>query len=70
VNIGSRIAGWREAKKLTQQQLADEIGVTRAAVYQWELGQTVPSTRHVEKVAEICGVTMERFYGRVPKRAA
>lgn len=39
-DLGSRLKKLREAKKLTQQQVADEIGVSRVAVTKWENGQT------------------------------
>lgn len=38
--MGSRIKTLREAKGLTQEELAHELGVTRAAVSLWELDQT------------------------------
>lgn len=70
MDIGNRIAAWRGWKGWTQQGLAKKIGVTRAAVYQWESGATMPLTGHVQKVARLCGVSMETFYGAIPKRAA
>ena len=36
--IGSFIRQCREAKSLTQQQLADTLGVTNKAVSKWETG--------------------------------
>jgi transcriptional regulator with XRE-family HTH domain len=38
--MGQRIKTLRLAKGLTHQSLADAVGVTRAAVYQWEDGTT------------------------------
>lgn len=70
MDIGQRIAAWREAKGLSQQQLAEKIGVTYAAVYQWEVdgeSRTTPSLTKLEKCAEVFGVTMEQFYGPIPK---
>lgn len=40
--IGRRIAEARKDKKLTGQQLADALGITKSAVSQWETGQTFP----------------------------
>ena len=74
MDIGHRIRAWREAKGWTQQQLADAVGVTHAAVYQWELeggdSKTTPSLARLESVAKALGVSMERFFGRVPKAKA
>ena len=51
--IGDRIRQQREAKGLSLQQLADLLGVTKAAVSHWELGRT----------ANIKNVTMYKLLG-------
>lgn len=38
--IGKRIKLLREAKGLSQQDLADRLGITRGAVVHWETGRT------------------------------
>jgi transcriptional regulator with XRE-family HTH domain len=38
--LGSRIKWVREREGISQQMLADAVGVSRAAVSQWENGQT------------------------------
>lgn len=40
--IGHRIAAARKDKKLTGEQLAHALGITKSAVSQWETGQTFP----------------------------
>jgi transcriptional regulator with XRE-family HTH domain len=73
MDVGERIAAWRDARGLTQQQLAEAIGVTHAAVFQWEMdgdGRTTPSLKNLQKVCKVFGITMERFYGRIPKAKA
>mgnify|MGYP001566014088 CR=1 FL=1 len=66
VDIGSRIATWRTAKGLTRRELAEAIGITPPAVYQWEDGTTMPSTTNLAAVADALGLTMAKFYGRLP----
>lgn len=39
--MGKRIRTLRESKGLTQSQLADKVGVTRAAIAQWEAADHV-----------------------------
>lgn len=73
MELGERIAAWRTVKGLSRDELAEKVGVTVAAVYQWEgTGEhkTKPSTDNLEKIAEAFGVTLERFYGRLPKPKA
>lgn len=55
---------------MTRQELAEAVGVTVAAVYQWEgTGEhkVQPSLKTLEKIVDAFGITMERFYGRLPK---
>lgn len=73
MDLGIRIASWRKAKGLTRLDLAKAVGVSAAAVYQWEgtgESKTSPSQAHLELVVETLGLSMERFYGRLPKKAA
>jgi transcriptional regulator with XRE-family HTH domain len=76
MDLGSRIARWRVAKGLSRLELAQAVGVSAAAVYQWEgaaAKRTSPLVSHLDKIVEVLGVSMVEFYGRVPpkpKRAA
>ena len=48
----------RLRKNLTQEKLAQEMGVTQAAVSQWENGVTIPRTCDLIKLAEVLGVSV------------
>lgn len=37
-NVGRNLKALREKKRMTQQELATKLGVTRATVCRWELG--------------------------------
>ncbi len=50
--IGQRIRESRKKVGLTQEALARECGVSRAAVAQWEGDVTKPSLDHLQKAAE------------------
>ena len=52
--IGRRIASARTAAGLTQQQLADSLGVTRRSVQGYESGSVAPF-RHVRRLSELLG---------------
>ena len=49
--IGTRIRRYREAKKLTQKQFADMIGISNSRVSNWESGINRPD---VDMLAAIC----------------
>ena len=42
MNIGERIRGYRRAAGLSQGELAQRVGVTRAVVTAWESGKACP----------------------------
>ena len=42
MNLADRIQSLRKAKGISQEQLADAIGVSRQAVSKWESEQAVP----------------------------
>lgn len=46
----------RERCKMTQEFVAEKIGVSRQAVSKWESGASEPSTTNLMKVARLYGV--------------
>lgn len=46
----------RERCKMTQEFVAEKIGVSRQAVSKWESGASEPSTTNLVKVARLYGV--------------
>ncbi len=55
---GATIKNLREAKKLTQQQLAEEIGVSDKAVSKWETAKGLPDITLIEPLAKSLGVSV------------
>ena len=53
----------RQKKDMTQEALAHEMGVTQAAVSQWENGVTIPQTRDLLKLADVLGVSVSDLIG-------
>ena len=51
----------RERKGYTQKELAELVGVTQAAIAQFELGSTLPNIKTAVRLAEILGVTCEQL---------
>ena len=50
--LGERIKRLRLGAKVSQQTLADAVGVERQAVTQWEAGSTSPTPSNVAKIAK------------------
>ena len=43
--LAENIRMYRKRKRLTQEQLAEDLGVTSGAVYKWEAKLSVPELR-------------------------
>lgn len=56
---GQRIYKCRKTKKLSQQYVADMLGVSRQAVSKWENDTSIPDTVHYINLAKIFGVSVE-----------
>lgn len=57
---------WREAKGVTQQQIADRVGTTKGTVSKWENGAIRPSLGVVAAYAEALDESPARMYGPPP----
>ena len=60
--IGSYIKELRTKNKLTQEELADKIYVSRQAVSNWERGEDVPSVDNVKNICILFNVSMVDIY--------
>ena len=63
LNIGENLRKLRREKDLTQEQLAELLGVTFQSVSRWETGATYPDIELLPVMAELFGVSMERLLG-------
>ena len=55
---GKFIAGLRKEKKMTQEQLAEKLGVSNRSVSRWENGNTMPELSLLQTLAKELGVTV------------
>lgn len=62
----SRLRNLRKAKKLTQQEIADKLGITRQAYgyYENENSKREPDIETIQKLAEIFDVSTDYLLGR------
>ena len=58
MELGNLILKYRKQKKLSQEDLAKEIGVTRQTISKWELNETSPDLKQAVKLAEIFDVSI------------
>ena len=59
MNIGERITELRKSKGLSQEELAEQLGVSRQSVSKWETGTSTPDTDKAIAMSRIFGVTAD-----------
>lgn len=59
MNIADRIQSLRKIKGISQEELADKIGVTRQAVSKWESEQSIPDMEKVILLSDYFEVTTD-----------
>ena len=58
----------RKLRRLTQEDVAEKVGVTRQAVAKWEAGETVPDLDKCKMLAEILGVSLDDLANYEPDK--
>ena len=61
--LGKRIAENRKRLGLTQDSLAEKLGITAQAVSKWENDQSCPDITMLPRLAEIFGITTDALLG-------
>ena len=67
--MGKRISELRKNKGMTQEQLAQRVGVTAQAVSKWENDLSCPDISILPQLAEALGVTTDELLGKVQLRS-
>ena len=74
MTTGQKIQTLRKQRGLTQEQLAQRLGVSRQAVSRWELDESLPETANLLPLGEVLGVSLDTLLdpargleGPVPK---
>lgn len=72
MKLNEKIAYYRRQGKLSQEELAARVGVSRQAVSKWELGEAAPDINKLLALARAFGVTTDHLLdeGAEPERPA
>ncbi len=60
-SVGKRIETLRKSKKISQEDLAEKVGVSRTTVYKWESGTSVPNYANMQALARALETTVSFF---------
>ncbi len=64
MTIGNKITEHRKALGLTQEALAQKLGVTNQAVSKWESDQCCPDIQLLPQLADVLGISIDGLFGR------
>lgn len=71
MTVGTQIGYYRKMKNMTQESLAQKLGVSNQAVSKWESDQCCPDVMLLPKLADIFEISMDELFGRpAPQTAA
>ena len=63
IQISDNIRDLRKARDMMQEQLAEALGVSAAAVSKWERGAAVPELSYILEMADLFGVSVDALVG-------
>ena len=68
MTLGERLFQYRNSINMSQEKLAEKIGVTRQTISKWETDQSTPDFDKIEPLCEVFGITTEELIkGEKPK---
>lgn len=61
MNIGDKIFELRKNEKLSQEQLAEKMNVTRQTISKWELNETTPDIKQAKELSKIFKISLDEL---------
>ena len=61
MSLGEKIYELRKKKGLSQEQLGEEVNVTRQTISNWELGETSPNPEQLKLLSSILNVSIDEL---------
>ena len=61
MNIGDRIAQYRRSQGLSQEELAEKLGISRQSVSKWERNESLPEADKLPLLARIFSVSVDQL---------
>jgi len=67
MSLGNQIHELRKKYNLSQEQLAEKVGVARQTISKWELGETAPDIKQTQTLSQIFNVSLNELLGNDAK---
>ena len=61
MSLGSSLAGARRKRGLSQEAVAEKLGVSRQTISKWETDETLPDLRQAKKLSALYHVTLDEL---------
>ena len=61
MKIGERILELRKSMNITQEELAEKVGVTRQTISNWELGESSPDLKQAKELSKIFKISLDEL---------
>lgn len=69
-SLGKYIADRRRFLKLTQEELAKRIGVSKSAVAKWEIDGGLPDRDNLRRLSEVLNISVDELHRIIDRRYA
>ena len=66
--MGTRIKNLRKEEKMSQEELASKLGISRSYLTKIENGQRGLSIEIMQKLCKVFNITMEEFFGTLEEK--
>lgn len=67
MELGKQIYELRKKANLSQEQLAEKVGVSRQTISKWELGETAPDIKQAQVLSQVFSVSLDELTGNDTK---
>lgn len=61
MNLGEKIVSLRKKNNLSQEELAEKVGVTRQTISKWELEETKPDINQAKKLSKLFNISLDEL---------
>ena len=68
MELGKQIYELRKKANLSQEQLAEKVGVSRQTISKWELGETAPDIKQAQVLSQVFSVSLDELTGNDTKK--
>ena len=61
MEIGNKILELRKRNNITQEELAERVGVSRQTISKWELGETAPDLKQAKELSKVFNISLDEL---------